>query len=54
MFAVPWVRWWTYSILREEKQKGRTSWVECGASREGKGEGGARERCSFYCTLVKR
>lgn len=41
MFAVPWGRWWTYSILREEKQKEKkTSWVECGASRVEEGGGG--------------
>lgn len=48
MFAVPWGRWWTYSILREEKQKEKTSRVECGG-----GGRGAREHCSFYCTLSK-
>lgn len=36
-----------------KKTKAKTSWVECGASRVRMGEGGAREHCSFYCTLLK-
>lgn len=35
------------------KTKAKTSWVECGESRVEEGEGGAREHCSFYCTLLK-
>ena len=39
--------------FKKGKTKAKTSWVECGASRVEEGEGGAREHCSFYCTLLK-
>lgn len=37
----------------EEKQKEKTSWVECGASRVEEGGKGAREHCSFYLHIIK-
>lgn len=42
----PGERWWTYSILKEEKNKktkAKTSRVECGASRVEEGGGGGPE-----------
>lgn len=55
VFAVPWGRWWTLSNCQKgrEKQKEKTSWVECGASRVEE-EGGGQRALLFLFAHYKR